>query len=101
MPQEGIKTLLREAGLPVDIHEIPLAWLIEFQKHNPLWNIFGVTGEQLYNWGLLNSSIVAWMMTNFTSWAQFFALNLGISSLPACLAPLAALRGKPLENQPT
>jgi hypothetical protein len=34
----------------------------------------GVTGEQIYNWGLLQGHAAAWLITHLTSNAQHIAI---------------------------
>jgi hypothetical protein len=73
--QKGLRELLEEVEFPADLVHVPLGWLVETDRHNPLYTIFRITGEQIYNWGLLHGKFLSWLITWLTSWAQYIALQ--------------------------
>ena len=52
-----------------------MAFYVETMDKNPLWRIFNITGEQLYNWGLRRGALVAFGSTWGTSYLQYWALQ--------------------------
>lgn len=74
--QQGLRELLAELEYNADLVDVPMTWMVETHQHNPLYSLFGITGEQIYNWGLLQGPQSAWTITFCTSWAQYIALTL-------------------------
>jgi len=66
---------MAEAGFKADFVDLPVAFLVETDDLNPLWRVYHVTGEQLYNWGLRQGALVAWLITWVTSYLQYWALH--------------------------
>mmetsp|Transcript_5212 Transcript_5212/g.16671 ORF Transcript_5212/g.16671 Transcript_5212/m.16671 type:complete len:561 (+) Transcript_5212:470-2152(+) len=71
----GVRTVMAEAGFKADFVDLPVAFLVETDDLNPLWRVYHVTGEQLYNWGLRQGALVAWLITWVTSYLQYWALH--------------------------
>ena len=61
---------MNDAGFCSEVVDIPVGFLLETSKNNPLWNLTGVTGEQIYNWGLYRSPLIAYIITWGTSVGQ-------------------------------
>ena len=66
---------MAEADFKPTIMDVPVGFLIETSEKNPLWFVFRVTGEQLYNWGLRQGAFVAFAITWSTSFLQYWALR--------------------------
>lgn len=64
---KGVRDVISEAGLKIEIIEIPVGFLCETDAENPFWKLTGCTGEQLYNWGLQQSGpfffLIMWLLT--------------------------------------
>uniref|UniRef100_A0A7S4M0J3 Monogalactosyldiacylglycerol synthase n=1 Tax=Guillardia theta TaxID=55529 RepID=A0A7S4M0J3_GUITH len=78
----GVRAVMNEAGFWSEVVDIPVGFLLETSKNNPLWNLTGVTGEQIYNWGLYRSPLIAYIITWGTSVGQVIGLRIdGICGL--------------------
>ena len=73
---KGVMDVMTEAGFSTEIVEIPVGFLVETDDKNPVWNLTGCTGEQIYNWGLKKSEWVAFCIMWLLSLAQAAALTL-------------------------
>ena len=66
---------MAEAGFKPTIIDVPVGFFVETSEKNLLWLIFGVTGEQLYNWGLRQGAFLAFAVAWSTSYLQHWALS--------------------------
>ncbi len=66
--------MMAEAGFKPTIMDVPVGFFVETSEKNLLWLIFGVTGEQLYNWGLRQGAFLAFAVAWSTSYLQHWAL---------------------------
>ena len=55
-----MRNTLRDSGSHDQFIELPLGFLVETDPKNPLWALFGITGEAVYNWGLKHSGFTAY-----------------------------------------
>ena len=55
-----MRNTLRDSGSNDQFIELPLGFLVETDPKNPLWALFGITGEAVYNWGLKHSGFTAY-----------------------------------------
>jgi len=70
----GVRAVMAEAGFKPTIMDVPVGFFVETSEKNLLWLIFGVTGEQLYNWGLRQGAFLAFAVAWSTSYLQHWAL---------------------------
>jgi hypothetical protein len=73
---KGVRDVMTEAGFPPEIVEMPVGFLVETDEKNPVWKLTGCTGEQLYNWGLKQRGIIAFLMMWILTLAQATALGI-------------------------
>ena len=73
---KGILDVMKEVGFQPEIVELPVTFLVETDHNNPVWQLTGCTGEQLYNWGLKQNSVVSFFMSCFLQIAQACALTI-------------------------
>jgi len=73
---KGVRDVMTEAGFPPEIIEMPVGFLVETDDKNPVWALTGCTGEQLYNWGLKQRGLIAFVIMWILTLAQATALGI-------------------------
>jgi hypothetical protein len=71
---EALREAIREIG-GIEFIEVPLGFMVETSDKNPFWQLWGITGECVYNWGLRLSGPVSFHVTWLMATLQHVALS--------------------------